>query len=64
MDAGANPNTIAYKTDIPQTALDVAYGDYCVQDTKADKMNLDAIVELLKASGGKTLKELIAIHET
>jgi len=58
LKAGANPNTIAYKTEEPQTALDVAYGDYCVQDTKADKMNLDAIVQLLKEHGGKEYREL------
>ena len=57
LEAGANPNTIAYKTEEPQTALDTACGDYCVQDTKAEKMNLDAIVQLLKEHGAKRYRE-------
>lgn len=57
LEAGANPNTIAYKTEDPQTALDTAFGDYCVQDTKAEKMNLDAIVQLLKEHGGMRYRE-------
>jgi len=57
LKAGANPNTIAYKTEEPQTALDIAYDDYNVQDTKAEEMNLDAIVELIKQHGGKEYHE-------
>ena len=61
LKAGANPNTIAYKTEEPQTALDTAYDDYCVQDTKAEEMNLDAIVELLKQHGGKKYRGLFSV---
>lgn len=56
--AGANPNTIAYRDEEPQTALDTAYTDYCVQETASGKMNLDAIVQLLKEHGGKESREL------
>jgi len=55
--AGANPNAIACKTEEPQTALDIACGDYCVQDTTAEELNIDAIVELLKQYGGKGYRE-------
>ena len=56
--AGANPNTIAYRDEEPQTALDTALGDYCVQETKSGEMNLDAIVQLLREYGGKERREL------
>lgn len=62
LKAGANPNTIAYKHDEPQTALDIACGDYCVQESKSAEMNLDAIVQLLKEHGGKEYRALK--HET
>ncbi|MDR3575067.1 MAG: ankyrin repeat domain-containing protein [Anaerolineaceae bacterium] len=54
LKAGANPNTLAFKDEEPTNALDAAYDDYCAQETKAETMNLDAIVELLKEYGAKT----------
>ena len=59
LEAGANPNTLAFLEDSPQTALDTAYGDYCAQDKKSEEMNLDAIVQLLIEHGAKCRHELI-----
>jgi ankyrin repeat protein len=54
LQAGANPNTIAFKDDDPTTAYDAACDELNIQDTVAERMNLEAILELIKEAGGKS----------
>jgi len=58
LGAGANPNTVAFQEEAPMTALDAAHDEHNIQDTKADSLNLEAIIELLKHRGGKRFRDL------
>ena len=58
LEHGANPNTPSYGDEEPQTALDALDGDYCVQETTSDRMNLDAIRQLLLEYGAVHYRDM------